>query len=137
MTERYRNFEPEDDDFLDIYSEFDRQVEALFAEPEELAYDLVEDELEVETASSWFSRIPLRKTLGTLAASAVLATGGLVASGKEATADTPPNTIVHHVYRTDGDGVWLHDGPGLHTPKEVVMPEVLNLTCNVLIRAAT
>lgn len=123
MTERYGNFELEDDDFLDIDPEFDRQVEALFAEPQELDYNLVEDASEVEAASSWFSRIPLRRTLGALAASAVLATGGLVASGKEATADTPPNTVAHHVYRTDGDGVWLHDNPGLHTPKEVVMPE--------------
>lgn len=123
MTERYRNFEPEDDDFLDIDPEFDKQVGELFSEPEARVYDLPEDELDVEVAGSWFSRIPLRKTLGTIAASAVLATGGLVASGKEATADTPPDTVAHHVYRTDGDGVWLHDGPGLRTPKEVVMPE--------------
>ncbi len=123
MTERYRDFKSVDDDALDIDPKFARQVEELFFGPEELTYDLPETELAAEAGGSWLSRIPLRKAIGTLAAGAVLATGGLVASSKEATADTPPNTIAHHVYRTDGDGVWLHDGPGLYTPKEVVMPE--------------
>lgn len=123
MTERYRDFEPVDDDALDIDPEFAQQVEELFFEPEVSNCDLPETEPAVEAGGSWLSRIPLRKAIGTLAAGAVLVTGGLVASSKEATADTPPNTVAHHVYRTDGDGVWLHDGPGLHTPKEVIMPE--------------
>lgn len=37
-------------------------------------------------------------------------------------ADTP-NGVVHHIYRTGQDGVWLHASPGLSSQKEVVMPE--------------
>jgi hypothetical protein len=40
-------------------------------------------------------------------------------------------TVPHHIYKTDGDGAWLHKGAGLKTPLIEVMPEgaQINVSC--------
>ena len=51
----------------------------------------------------------------------------------ETTQTVAETTVPHAVYRTGGDGVWLHDSPGLNTPLKVVMPEgaPFNVDCFV------
>lgn len=51
----------------------------------------------------------------------------------ESTQTVAETLVPHTVYRTGGDGVWLHDSPGLNTPLKVVMPEgsQFNVDCFV------
>lgn len=74
----------------------------------------------------------------TALAGILLAAGGSIAlqeepSHADSTQAVAEATVPHTVYRTGGDGVWLHESPGLNTPLKVVMPEgsQFNVDCFV------
>ena len=74
----------------------------------------------------------------TALAGVLLVAGGAVVlqeepSRAEGTQTVAETLVPRTVYRTGGDGVWLHESPGLSTPLKVVMPEgaQFNVDCFV------
>lgn len=68
----------------------------------------------------------LRRNIGMVTAVSLLGGGAAFLANDEPTAHAvtvASVSVPHHVYRTGGDGVWLHNSPGIHTQLEVVMPE--------------
>ena len=72
-----------------------------------------------------------------LAGALLVASGAVVLheepSHAESTQTVAETLVPRTVYRTGGDGVWLHESPGLNTPLKVVMPEgaQFNVDCFV------
>ncbi len=54
--------------------------------------------------------------------------GAIFGGGTLATAAPAYASAEVQVQGTDGDGVWLHDGPGLHSGLKLVMPEGADFT---------
>lgn len=80
----------------------------------------------VQAPPSLSSRLLQSRMGRTGLASALLVTGGAVVAYEQSTEQSAPiaeTAVVRSVFRTGGDGVWLHDGPGIEAPAQVVIPE--------------